>query len=551
MRARVLARLLQIQRALVRHGLDDFVRATHLYRPFRFLAYLSPWTWFQRSIGVTRGERLRLALEELGPIFVKFGQALSTRRDLLPPEIADELAKLQDRVPPFDGAIAIGSIEKAFGLELADIFGSFDPQPLAAATIAQVHVATLKSGREVIVKILRPGMREIIDLDLEVLEYLSRLADEYWAEARRLRPVELVREYRKTILDELDLLREAGNAAQLKRNFAGSPLLYVPEVYWDYCRVNVMVMERIHGVIVNDLEELRRQGADIAKLAENGVEIFFTQVFRDNFFHADMHPGNIFVQLDDPQNPRYAAVDFGIVGTLQARDQHYLAENFLAFFNRDYARVAALHVESGWVPRGTRVDELESAVRTVCEPIFNRPLKEISFAHVLLRLFETARRFDMQVQPQLILLQKTLFNIEGLGRQLYPELDLWRTAQPYLRKWRRERMSPAALLRRARTQLPDVLVALQQVPQIFQTVVRDATDGRLQLHVQDNGLAELRDETRRSDSRRDTAIAAAVLWLSGLIWLAFSTRFAWLGWSQMAVAIVLFVWSRSSKSRGA
>ncbi len=551
MRARVLARLLQIQRALVRHGLDDFVRATHLYRPFRFLAYLSPWTWFQRSIGVTRGERLRLALEELGPIFVKFGQALSTRRDLLPPEIADELAKLQDRVPPFDGAIAIGSIEQAFGLELADIFGSFDPQPLAAASIAQVHVATLKSGQEVIVKILRPGMREIIDLDLEVLEYLSRLADEYWAEARRLRPVELVREYRKTILDELDLLREAGNAAQLKRNFAGSPLLYVPEVYWDYCRVNVMVMERIHGVIVNDLAELRRQGADIAKLAENGVEIFFTQVFRDNFFHADMHPGNIFVQLDDPQNPRYAAVDFGIVGTLQARDQHYLAENFLAFFNRDYARVAALHVESGWVPRGTRVDELESAVRTVCEPIFNRPLKEISFAHVLLRLFETARRFDMQVQPQLILLQKTLFNIEGLGRQLYPELDLWRTAQPYLRKWRRERMSPAALLRRARMQLPDVLVALQQVPQIFQTVVRDATDGRLQLHVRDNGFAELRDETRRSDSRRDTAIAAAVLWLSGLIWLAFSTRFAWLGWSQMAVAIVLFVWSRSSESRGA
>jgi ubiquinone biosynthesis protein len=551
MRARVLARLLQIQRALVRHGLDDFVRATHLYRPFRFLAYLSPWTWFQRSIGVTRGERLRLALEELGPIFVKFGQALSTRRDLLPPEIADELAKLQDRVPPFDGAIAIASIEKAFGLELADIFPTFDPQPLAAASIAQVHVATLKSGREVIVKILRPGMREIIDLDLEVLEYLSRLADEYWGEARRLRPVELVREYRKTILDELDLLREAGNAAQLKRNFAGSPLLYVPEVYWDYCRVNVMVMERIHGVIVNDLEELRRQGADIAKLAENGVEIFFTQVFRDNFFHADMHPGNIFVQLDDPQNPRYAAVDFGIVGTLQARDQHYLAENFLAFFNRDYARVAALHVESGWVPRGTRVDELESAVRTVCEPIFNKPLKEISFAQVLLRLFETARRFDMQVQPQLILLQKTLFNIEGLGRQLYPELDLWRTAQPYLRKWRRERMSPAAFLRRARTQLPDVLVALQQVPQIFQTVVRDATDGRLQLQVRDSGLAELCDEARRSDMRRDTAIAAAVLWLSGLIWLAFSTRFAWLGWSQMAAAIVLFVWSRSSKSRRA
>ena len=551
MRPRVLARLLQIQRALVRHGLDDFVRATHLYRPFRFLVYLSPWTWFQRSVGVARGERLRLALEELGPIFVKFGQALSTRRDLLPPDIADELAKLQDRVPPFDSAVAIASIEKSFGLALGDIFGRFDTKPLAAASIAQVHVAALKDGREVVVKILRPGMREIIDLDLEVLHYLAELADEYWGEARRLRPVELVREYRKTILDELDLLREAGNAAQLKRNFAGSTLLYVPEVHWDYCRVDVMVMERIHGVIVNDLEELRARGTNIRKLAENGVEIFFTQVFRDNFFHADMHPGNIFVQIDDPQNPRYAAVDFGIVGSLQARDQHYLAENFLAFFDRDYARVAALHVESGWVPRGTRVDELESAVRTVCEPIFNKPLKEISFAQVLLRLFETARRFDMQVQPQLILLQKTLFNIEGLGRQLYPELDLWQTAQPYLRKWMRQRMSPRAVLRRARTQLPDILVALQQVPQIFQTAVRDAAEGRLRFSVDPVGAAQLRDDMRRANSQRDATIAAAVLWVSGLIWVAWSRQIAWLGWLQMTAAIALFVWSRSSRSRSA
>ena len=550
MRPRVLLRLLQIQRALVRHGLADFVRATHLYRPFRFLVYLSPWTWFQRSVGVTRGERLRLALEELGPIFVKFGQALSTRRDLLPADIADELAKLQDRVPPFDGAIAIASIEKAFGRPIGEIFGSFEPKPLAAASIAQVHVATLKNGGEVVVKILRPGMREVIDLDLEVLDYLAKLADEYWIEARRLRPVELVREYRKTILDELDLLREAGNAAQLKRNFAGSPLLYVPEVHWDYCRVDVMVMERIHGVIVNDLEQLRARGTNIRRLAENGVEIFFTQVFRDNFFHADMHPGNIFVQIDDPDNPRYAAVDFGIVGTLQARDQHYLAENFMAFFDRDYARIAALHIESGWVPRGTRADELESAVRTVCEPIFNKPLKEISFAQVLLRLFETARRFDMQVQPQLILLQKTLFNIEGLGRQLYPELDLWQTAQPYLRRWMRERMSPRTVLRRVRAQLPDILVALQQVPQIFQTAVRDATEGHLRLQVENQAATELRDEIRRSDSRRDTAIAAAVLWLSGLIWLALSTQIPWLGWLQMTAAIVLFVVSRPAGARG-
>ncbi|HWX27350.1 MAG TPA: ubiquinone biosynthesis regulatory protein kinase UbiB [Steroidobacteraceae bacterium] len=550
MRPRVLVRLLQIQRALVRHGLDDFVRATHLYRPFRFLVYLSPWTWFQRSIGITRGERLRLALEELGPIFVKFGQAVSTRRDLLPADIADELAKLQDRVPPFDGAVAIASIEKAFGLALGDIFGSFEPQPLAAASIAQVHVATLKSGREVVVKILRPGMREIIDLDLEVLDTLAQLADEYWVDARRLRPVELVVEYRKTILDELDLLREAGNAAQLKRNFAGSSLLYVPEVYWDYCRVDVMVMERIHGVIVSNLEELRARGTNIRRLAENGVEIFFTQVFRDNFFHADMHPGNIFVQIDDPQNPRYAAVDFGIVGTLQPRDQHYLAENFLAFFDRDYGRVAALHVESGWVPRGTRVDELESAVRTVCEPIFNKPLKEISFAQVLLRLFETARRFDMRVQPQLILLQKTLFNIEGLGRQLYPELDLWQTAQPYLRKWMRERMSPRAVLKRVRARLPDTLVALQQVPQIFQAAVRDAAEGRLRVPVENSAASQLRDEIRRGNFRRDALIAAAVLWLSGLAWLALATRMPWLGWLQMTFAIVLFVWSRYSRLGG-
>jgi len=548
MRPRVLLRLLQIQRALVRHGLDDFVRATHLYRPFRFLVYVSPWTWFQRSVGTTRGERLRLALEDLGPIFVKFGQALSTRRDLLPGDIADELAKLQDRVPPFDSGIAIATIEKAFGLPVADIFGSFESTPLAAASIAQVHAATLKPGDEVVVKILRPGMREIIDLDLEVLQALAGLANRYWGEARHLRPIELVREYRKTILDELDLLREAANAAQLKRNFAGSSLLYVPEVHWDYCRVNVMVMERIHGIVVNDLVALRAHGTNIPKLAENGVEIFFTQVFRHNFFHADMHPGNIFVQVDDPQNPRYAAVDFGIVGTLQPRDQHYLAENFMAFFERDYARVAALHVESGWVPWGTRVDELESAVRTVCEPIFNKPLKEISFAQVLLRLFETARRFDMQVQPQLILLQKTLFNIEGLGRQLYPELDLWKTAHPVLRAWMRDRMGPRAVLRRARAQFPDVLMALQRLPQILQTAARESAEGR-RVPVGPADLAALRREIRSGDSRRSTAIAAAVLWLSGLIWLAMSAQYQWLGWMQMVVAIALFVWHRSAKAQ--
>ena len=539
MRTRVLARLLQIQRALVRHRLDEFVQATHLYRPLRYLFYVSPWTWFQRRVGGSRGERLRLALEDLGPIFVKFGQALSTRRDLLPVDIADELAKLQDRVPPFPGSVAVAMIEKTFGLPVGEIFGSFEPKPLAAASIAQVHAATLKGGEEVVVKVLRPGMREVIDLDLEVLDALAALAEEYWIEARPVRPIEVVREYRKTVTDELDLMREAGNAAQLKRNFAGSSLLYVPNIHWDLCRQNVMVMERIHGIIVSQVDELRARGADIAKLAENGVEIFFTQVFRHNFFHADMHPGNIFVQVDDPKNPRYAAIDFGIVGTLQPRDQHYLAENFMAFFNRDYGRIAQLHIESGWVPKGTRVDELESAVRTVCEPIYNKPLKEISFAQVLLRLFETARRFDMQVQPQLILLQKTLFNIEGLGRQLYPELDLWKTAQPVLREWMKERTSPRTILREIRTHWPDALLTLRQIPGILQTAVREASEGNVP--TIDRQVARLRANLLDAAARRDTAIAAAVLWLSGLVWLAVSTQILWFGGLQMLAAIVLYV----------
>jgi ubiquinone biosynthesis protein len=549
MRLRIAARLLEIHRALVRHGLDDLVRATHLYRPFRFLFYLSPWTWFQRSAGATRGERLRLALEELGPIFVKFGQAVSTRRDLLPLDIADELAKLQDRVPPFDSAIAIRTIERAFGRPLAEIFPRFDETPLAAASIAQVHAATLASGEEVVVKILRPGMHEVIERDLEVLRALAALADEYWDEARRLKPLELVGEYRKTILDELDLMREAGNAAQLKRNFAGSNLLYVPVVYWDYCRSDVMVMERIHGIIVSRMDELRARGTNFARLAENGVEIFFTQVFKHNFFHADMHPGNIFVQVDDPEHPRYAAVDFGIVGTLQPRDQHYLAENFLAFFERDYGRVAALHLESGWVPKSARVDELESAIRTVCEPIFNKPLKEISFAQVLLRLFEIARRFEMQVQPQLVLLQKTLLNIEGLGRELYPELDLWKTAQPILRQWMRERMSPRAVLKRMRVQLPDTVEALKQLPQLFHTAVREAAEGRLTLEVAAAGDAALRREIRYGNLRRDIALGAGVLWLSGLLWLATAAHYRWFGWLQLGGAVAALIWYRTLKWR--
>ncbi|NNM61333.1 MAG: ubiquinone biosynthesis regulatory protein kinase UbiB, partial [Steroidobacteraceae bacterium] len=432
---------------------------------------------------------------------------------------------------------------------LGEVFAQFEHTPLAAASIAQVHAAKLKDGAEVVVKILRPGMRAVIERDLEVLEALAALADQYWEQSRRLRPREVVAEYRRTILDELDLMREAANAAQLKRNFEGSKLLYVPSVHWDYCRPNVMVMERIHGIIVNRIDELRARGTNIAKLAENGVEIFFTQVFRHNFFHADMHPGNIFVQVDDPQNPRYAAVDFGIVGTLEARDQHYLAENFMAFFERDYGRVAALHVESGWVPSGTRVSELESAVRTVCEPIFNKPLKDISFAQVLLRLFETARRFDMQIQPQLILLQKTLLNIEGLGRQLYPELDLWKTAQPILRGWMRDRASPRALLRGARAQLPDAIETFKQLPKILKAGVRAAADGQLRWGVQSTELAELRVEIRRLQARRDTTMLAGVLWLSGLLWLALGAAHPWAGWLQLGAAAAIFMRLRWTRTR--
>jgi ubiquinone biosynthesis protein len=491
MKLRVIVRLVEIQRVLLRHGLDDFVRATHLYRPLRFIFYLSPGIWFARRRGANRAERIRLALEELGPVFVKFGQAVSTRRDLLPSDIADELAKLQDRVPPFPGAAARDIVERALGRPVQDAFAAFDETPLAAASIAQVHVARLPDGKEVVVKVLRPDMREIIARDLEVLHALAALAQRYWRESRRLRPNEVVDEYEKTILDELDLMREAANAAQLKRNFTGSHLLYVPEVYWDYCRVNVMVLERIHGVPISDMERLRAAGTDFKKLAENGVQIFFTQVFRHNFFHADMHPGNIFVLIDDPAAPRYAAVDFGIVGSLDPSDQQYLARNFLAVFDRDYRRVATLHLESGWVPPQTRVDEMESAIRTVCEPIFDRPLKDISFGVILLRLFEISRRFNMTVQPQLILLQKTLLNVEGLGRELYPELDIWSTASPILREWMRERTSARRLWRVFRGQLPEIIELARLLPSLLKGALERIRDGKLRLHIDAASLERL------------------------------------------------------------
>jgi len=538
---RVLLRLLEIQRVLLRHGLDDYVRATHLYRPLRFLFFLSPLMWFERGRRASRGARLRRALEELGPIFVKFGQAVSTRRDLLPADIADELAQLQDRVPPFPGATARTLIEQAYRQPLSGVFESFEETPLAAASIAQVHAARLPGGQEVVVKVLRPGMRAMIERDLEVLYALAELAQRYSREGRRVRPREMVDEYQKTVLDELDLMREAANASQLRRNFAGSDLLYVPEVYWDYCRKDVMVMERIHGVPISDLQRLKASGTNIRQLAENGVRIFFTQVFRHNFFHADMHPGNIFVLVDDPRRPRYAAVDFGIVGTLDPRDQHYLAENFMAVFERNYRRVAQLHLESGWVPAGTRIDEMESAVRTVCEPIFDRPLKDISFGRILLRLFEISRRFNMQIQPQLMLLQKTLLNVEGLGRDLYPDLDVWATATPILRDWMRERTSVRTLARELRARVPGLMEAVRGLPGLLGLLV-EREHARLQPPAPAPEMSELRAALERSTHRRQAVTLGAALLLGGLVWLAVARDPAWVGWGLLVAGTTCVIY---------
>src|SRR5262245_27704117 len=413
-----------------------------------------------------RGVRVRQALETLGPIFVKFGQILSTRRDLLPLDVADELAKLQDRVPPFPAELAAAEIERSLGIRIPDTFASFQREAEASASIAQVHFATLKDGRDVAVKVLRPGVEKAIARDLALLETAAGLI-ERTAEGRRLRPREVVAEFARHLDEELDLMREAANGSQLRRNFAASTLLVVPEMHWDLCSERVIVMDRIRGVPISQTRVLREKGVDIPALAKAGVEIFFTQVFRDGFFHADMHPGNIFVATDGETKGRYIAVDFGIMGTLSDRDKKYLAHNFLAFFNRDYRRVALAHLEAGWVPAGTRVDEFAAAIRAVCEPIFARPLRDIYFGKLLLRLFQTSRRFNVQIQPQLVLLQKTLLNIEGLGRELDPELDLWRTAKPYLERWMSEQVGWRALLRRAREEAPGWGVMLQELPRLL------------------------------------------------------------------------------------
>ena len=533
-----LARFIHIQYVLAKHGLDEIILELPFLSPMRFLMYFNPWYWI-RNRNIPRGERLRLALIELGSIFVKFGQMLSTRRDLLPDDIADELTLLQDKVPPFANAKAI--VAKAYKRPFQEIFSSFDETALASASIAQVHAACLLNGEEVVVKVLRPQVEKIIKRDIGLLYQFARLAERYSVIAQHLHAIDLVSEFENTTLSELDLTQEAANASALKRNFVDSPLLHVPEIYWDYATPRVIVMEYIRGVPIGDVEQLKALGVDMKVLAERGVEIFFTQVFRDCFFHADMHPGNIFVNVEDRKKPVYMAVDFGIMGALSPTDQHYLASNMLAFFKRDYRKVALLHLESGWVPAETRVEDFEAAVRGVCEPIFERPLKDISFGKLLLRLFQVGRRFHMEIQPQLLLLQKTLFHIEGLGRQLYPELDLWQTAHPFLEKWMHKQIGVRANLRRLKETLPLWGAILPELPSTLQKtlkLIQEEKNGR--------ETEEATSLIRRIALRRGMGIGLFVASLVSLIlWKGtqlFNIQQA--TWALLSLAVLLLLTSR-------
>jgi len=509
-------RMLSIQRVLIRHGLDELVFALHIFRPVRFLEKILPWNWVGQSRG-PKAERVRFALEELGPIFVKFGQILSTRRDLLPEDYAEELAKLQDKVPPFPGEQARRIIEQAYAKKIDAGFLEVDEEPLASASIAQVHGATLKDGRKMIVKVVRPGIEKAIRRDLGLMHVVAAQAEIYREDIRKLKPSNVVAEFEKTILDELDLLREAASASQLRRNFIDSDALYVPEIEWDLTTRNVMVMERISGIPVSDVESLREAGVDLKRLAENGIEIFLTQVIRDSYFHADMHPGNIFVRPGKDGAAQIVVVDFGIMSSLSEFDQRYLAENFLAFLNRDYKKVAALHVDSGWVPAETRVDEFESAIRTVCEPMFDRSIHNISFGMILLRLFQTARQFNMPILPQLILLQKTLVNIEGLGRQLYPQLDVWKTTRPMFEYWMSRRVGVRGLIEGTRYNIPHWLDRLPDLPNKMIDLVERMREGRIHVEWHSEELERLQKEMQLYNRRNILAIIGSSLVLGGVV----------------------------------
>lgn len=525
-----ITRFYQIIKTLLQHGLDELIPAQ--WRPWWLKPLRLVLFWLRnRHPEQSPGVRLRLALQSLGPVWVKFGQMLSTRRDLFPPQLADELAKLQDKVAPFDGRQAQLLIQQALGLhDINELFSEFAVTPLASASIAQVHTARLRladgTAPEVVIKVIRPDIEQQIQADLALMADLAIAAARFLPDGKRLRPREVVAEYRKTILDELDLQREAANAIQLRRNFEGSESLYIPFVYSDHSRKNVMVMERIYGIPVSDTERLIANGTDMELLAKRGVEVFFTQVFRDSFFHADMHPGNIFVAPDKPHNPQYIGIDCGIVGTLNREDKLYLAENFVAFFNRDYRKVAELHVDSGWVPADTSIEEFESAIRTVCEPIFQKPLAEISFGQVLMNLFNTARRFNMQVQPQLVLLQKTLLYIEGLGRQLYPQLDLWKTAKPFLENWVKQQMGPWAMLRQIKENLPFWAEKLPEMPTLLHSYLQQQPRSQQQLLAQ----LQLLQQTQQQQGRSlKLMIVAAALIISATVLLALGQQSLALG----------------------
>ncbi len=503
-------RMIEINRVLIRHGLDDLFYSLPKLKKFRFIYHLSPWNWKKKK-PIPRGEQIRLALEDLGPVFVKLGQMLSTRRDMLDEEIANELAKLQDNVPPFSPQLARQIIEAELGQPIDKIFKTFENEPLASASIAQVHAAVLHSGESVVVKVVRPEIERTIRHDIELMYLMAKVLQRSGNTGKRLRPVEVVEEYEKTIIDELDLLREAANAGQLRRNFKDSKDLYIPEIFWNHCAKNVIVMERIHGVPSGDIAQLNATGTNMKRLAERGVEIFFTQVFTHNFFHADMHPGNIFVDISNPDDPSYIAVDFGIVGTLTPDDQRYLADNFHAFFNRDYKGVAEAHIASGWVPPDTNPNEFESAIRTVCEPIFQLPLKDISYGKLLLRLFQTARRFNMEVQPQLVLLQKTLLNIEGLGREVYPDLDLWETAKPFLQKRVDQQFGFSSLLKAAKSELPRLIEQSPYIPVMINEIVHHVHKQKLNQQSESQQLEQLRHEIKQNNKSVIITLTGATL----------------------------------------
>ncbi|QQG28714.1 ubiquinone biosynthesis regulatory protein kinase UbiB [Pectobacterium carotovorum] len=540
-----LRRLYSIVRVLLSYGLDELIPKMRLTFPLRVgrrLLFWLPNCHRNKPLG----ERLRLALQELGPVWIKFGQMMSTRRDLFPPAIADQLAMLQDKVEPFDGKLAREQIELSMGgIPLEEWFDDFDIKPLASASIAQVHTACLKSnGKEIVIKVIRPDILPVIKADMRLMKRLAGWLPHLLPDGRRLRPREVVLEYEKTLLDELNLLREAANAIQLRRNFENSPMLYVPEVYSDYCSESMLVMERIYGIPVSDVDTLKANGTDMKLLAERGVQVFFTQVFRDSFFHADMHPGNIFISYEHPEDPQYIGIDCGIVGSLNKEDKRYLAENFIAFFNRDYRKVAELHVDSGWVPPDTNVADFEFAIRTVCEPIFEKPLAEISFGHVLLNLFNTARRFNMEVQPQLVLLQKTLLYIEGVGRQLYPQLDLWKTAKPFLENWLKQQVGLPAVFRALKEKAPFWAEKLPEIPELFYDGLRQ---NKMLKQSVDKLTHELRTQQARQGQSRYLLGIGATLLISGTLLLVSRVEADMVPAGLMAAGIVVWIigWRRT------